>query len=68
VCYRSNHHAKNLRNPKFITIGVITHELNSSFIQAVLAGIEKVTANAGFDLLIAHSAESYEKEVALSTT
>lgn len=31
---------------------------------SVLAGIEKVTTEAGYDILIAHSSESYLKEVA----
>jgi Transcriptional regulators len=43
---------------------VIVHELNSNFITSVLAGIEKVTTEAGYDLIIAHSSESYEKEAA----
>jgi LacI family transcriptional regulator len=62
--YRHNTFASNLRKQKTNTIGVIVHELNSTFITSVLAGIEKVTAEAGFDLLIAHSSESYKKEVA----
>jgi LacI family transcriptional regulator len=38
--------------------------LNSNFITSVLAGIEKVTTEAGYDLIIAHSSESFEKEAA----
>jgi len=38
--------------------------LNSNFITSVLAGIEKVTTEAGYDLIIAHSSESYTKEAA----
>ncbi len=62
--YRSNHFARNLRQQKTGTIGVIVHELNSNFITSVLAGIEKVTTEAGYDLIIAHSSESYKKEAA----
>jgi LacI family transcriptional regulator len=62
--YRTNHFARNLRNQKTNTIGVIVHELNSNFITSVLAGIEKVTAEAGYDLIIAHSSESFCKEIA----
>jgi len=40
--------------------------LNSNFITSVLRGIEKVTAENGYDLLIAHSSESFEKEAANS--
>jgi len=62
--YRSNHFARNLRQQTTNTIGIIIHELNSNFITAVLAGVEKVTTEAGYDLIIAHSSESYEKEAA----
>jgi LacI family transcriptional regulator len=62
--YRTNHFARNLRRQHTKTIGVIVHELNSNFITSVLAGIEKVTTEAGYDIIIAHSSESYEKEVA----
>lgn len=62
--YRSNLFARNLRQKSTNTIGVIVHELNSTFITSVLAGIEKITTEAGYDLIIAHSSESYTKEAA----
>ena len=62
--YRTNHYAKNLRQQQSMTIGVLVHELNSNFITSVLAGIEKVTTEAGYDLIIAHSSESFDKEKA----
>ena len=62
--YRSNHFARNLRQQQTKTIGVIVHELNSTFITSVLAGIEKVATEAGYDLIIAHSSESFVKEAA----
>jgi len=62
--YRHNTFASNLRKQKTNTIGLIVHELNSNFITSVLAGIEKVTTEAGYDLIIAHSSESFEKETA----
>ncbi len=61
--YRSNNFASNLRKQKTQTIGVLLHELHSHFIVSVLAGIEKVTTEAGYDILIAHSSESGAKEV-----
>ncbi|MEO7046987.1 MAG: LacI family DNA-binding transcriptional regulator [Ferruginibacter sp.] len=64
--YRHNNFASSLRKQKTNTIGVIVHELNSNFITSVLAGIERVTAENGYDLLIAHSSESFEKEAANS--
>ncbi|MBK6938503.1 MAG: LacI family DNA-binding transcriptional regulator [Chitinophagaceae bacterium] len=65
--YRHNNFASNLRRQKSHTIGVLLHELNSNFITSVLSGIEAVTTEAGYDILIAHSGESYEKEVANAT-
>lgn len=62
--YRTNHFARNLRLQQTKTIGVLVHELNSNFITSVLAGIEKVTAEEGYDIIIAHSSESYAKETA----
>jgi LacI family transcriptional regulator len=62
--YRTNHFASNLRRQKTNTIGIIVHELNSNFITSVLAGIEEITTEAGYDLIIAHSSESCLKEAA----
>ena len=62
--YRSNHFARNLRQKQTKTIGVIVHELNSNFITSVLGGIEKITTEAGYDLIITHSSESSVKEAA----
>ena len=62
--YRTNHYAQNLRRQQTNTIGVIVHELKSTFITSVLAGIEKVATEAGYDLIITHSSESYLKEAA----
>lgn len=62
--YRHNSFASSLRKQKSHTIGIIVHELNSNFITSVLAGIEKVSTEAGYDLIIAHSSESSKKESA----
>src|SRR5450432_4484815 len=62
--YRSNHFASNLRKQKTNTIGFMVHELHSNFINSVLSGVEMITAVAGYDLLIAHSSDSYKKEAA----
>jgi LacI family transcriptional regulator len=62
--YRTNHFARNLRQQRTKTIGVLFHELNSNFITSVLAGIEKVTNEEGYDIIITHSSESYVKETA----
>ena len=62
--YRSNHFAKNLRSQETNTIGFMVHELQSNFINSVLTGVEKITTDAGYDLIITHSSESYIKEAA----
>jgi LacI family transcriptional regulator len=62
--YRSNHYASMLRKQKTNIIGFMVHELQSNFINSVLTGVEKVTTEAGYDLIIAHSSESFEKEIA----
>ncbi len=61
--YRNNNFAKNLRNQNSHTIGVIIHELVSSFTNSVLGGIEKITTEAGYDIIIAHSSEKMAKEI-----
>jgi LacI family transcriptional regulator len=62
--YQYNTFARNLRMKSTNTIGFLVHELNSNFITSVLAGVEKITTKAGYDLIIAHSSESYSKEAA----
>lgn len=62
--YRHNTFASSLRKQKTNTVGIIVHELKSNFITSVLSGIEKVTSEAGYDLIIAHSSESFKKEEA----
>jgi len=61
--YRVNAFAKNIRTGKTKTIGVVVHELRSNFMTSVLAGIEKVASDNGYDIVIAHSSENKEKEV-----
>lgn len=62
--YQQNNFASSLRKQKSNTIGVIIHELKSNFTTSVLAGIEKITTEAGYDLIIAHSSENVKKEIA----
>jgi LacI family transcriptional regulator len=61
--YRSNHFARNLRNQKTHMIGVIIPRVNSYFMSTVIAGIEKVTNEAGYNLIISQSSESVHKEI-----
>lgn len=62
--YRANPYARNLRTGATHTIGFMIHELKSTFSTSVLWGVEKIVNAAGYDLLIAHSSESYDKEIA----
>jgi len=62
--YRHNSFASNLRKQKTNTIGVIVPKLNSFFITTVLTGIEKIATASGYDILIANSSETLEKEAA----
>lgn len=62
--YRQNLFASSLRLKKTHTIGVILHELNTYFITSVLAGIERIVTEAKYNLIIVHSAENAEIEVA----
>jgi LacI family transcriptional regulator len=62
--YRHNNFASSLRKQKSHTIGILVHELNSHFMTSVLAGIEQISTEAGYDLIIAHSSEKYSKEAA----
>ncbi len=66
--YRSNHFARNLRNQKTNTIGVIANRLNSYFMSTVIAGIEKTLNEDEYNLIITQSAELFKKEIAAAKT
>lgn len=66
--YRSNTFASNLRKNRTDTIGVIVPRLNSSFMSDVIAGIEKVANEAGYNLIISQSLEQAGKEVINAAT
>ncbi len=68
IGYRSNTFASNLRKQHTNTIGVIVPKLNSHFVSAVLAGIEKVANGAGYNLIISQSLETARKEAANAAT
>ncbi|MCM4170709.1 LacI family transcriptional regulator [Arenibacter sp. TNZ] len=61
--YKTNKFAVNLSQQKSNTIGVIVPKLNSIFMSTVLAGIEKIANEAGYNLIISQSLESMEKEI-----
>lgn len=68
IGYRSNHFARNLRNRKTNTIGVIVPRLNSYFMASVIAGIENVANELGYTLIISQSSESVAQEAASAAT
>lgn len=66
--YRSNNFARNLRKQTTNTIGVIVPRLNSYFMSTVIAGMEKVANDEGYNLIITQSSESATKEIASART
>jgi len=60
--YRANFHARTLRSHRTNTIGLLVPELHSDFIVSVLAGIERVLAAAGYNLIVANSMDSHHIE------
>ncbi len=61
--YRTNKFAANLSTQQSNTIGVIVPRLNSYFMSTVLAGIEQVANEIGYNLIISQSIESEQKEI-----
>jgi LacI family transcriptional regulator len=68
IGYRQNHFARNLRNQKTDTIGVIVPRLNSHFMSSVIAGIEHIANKEGYNLVISQSSEISTKEAASAKT
>lgn len=61
--YQPNSIASSLRTGKGNTIGVIIPRISRHFFSTVIGGIEEVANQAGYNVLICQSHESYEKEV-----
>ena len=66
--YRHNKFASNLRQKRTNTIGVVVPKLNSYFMASVLSGIEKITSENGYGLIITQSQESWKKEIVCIST
>lgn len=60
--YQPNHLASALRKGKSNLVGVIIPKTNSHFFSSVLEKIEDVLHQAGYNIIITQSNESYEKE------
>lgn len=61
--YQPNIVALNLRQKKTNTIGVIIPEIVHFFFSTIISGIEDVAYQAGYNVIIAQSNESYQREV-----
>lgn len=68
IGYRQNHFARNLRNQKTNTIGLIVGKLNSYFQATVISGIENIANSHGYNLIISQSSEQGTKEAANAKT
>lgn len=60
--YKPNQNAISLIQGKNKTIGVLLPEITTSFFSYVIAGIEEVAINSGYQVLFTQSGESIEKE------
>ena len=61
--YRPNNIALSLKNKKTKTIGLIIPEIVHNFFAKVISGIEHVAKLKGYNVLIAVTNESFDKEV-----
>lgn len=66
--YRRNKFASSLRKKSTETIGVVVPKLNSYFMATAIAGMEKITNQLGYGLIISQSQESGRQEVACVST
>lgn len=61
--YRPNQAAKSLQNKSSYQIGVIVPEIRNPFFSTVISGIEEITYEAGYSILVCQSVESYAREL-----
>lgn len=61
--YRPNNFASSLRLKHTNTLGLLVPRLNSYFMSTVIAGIEKITNENGFGLIISTSQETEKQEI-----
>ncbi len=61
--YKRNTLASNLRMGQTKTIGVVVPRINQNFFSNVIAGIEDITYQKGYNLIICQSDEQHQKEV-----
>ena len=61
--YQPNSVALSLRKSKTNTIGVVVPQIVHHFFSTVISGIEDVANEAGYQVMVCHSGESYDREV-----
>jgi LacI family transcriptional regulator len=61
--YQRNKFASNLRQKRTNTLGVVVPRLNSYFMATVIAGMEKITNQQDYNLIISQSQELLKSEV-----
>jgi LacI family transcriptional regulator len=66
--YQQNKFASSLRKRRTDTIGVVVPKLNSFFMATVIAGVEKITNQHGYGLIISQSQESVKQEISCVST
>lgn len=64
--YKPNAIALSLRSRKSNTIALVVPEIIHHFFSSVISGIEDVAQEAGYNVMIFQSNESYEREVAIA--
>lgn len=60
--YTPNHIAKSLVSRKTETIGVVIPEISHAFFPEVVRGIEEVTYQSNYQLILTNAAEEFERE------
>lgn len=66
--YQQNKFASSLRKRSTETIGVVVPKLNSYFMATVIAGMEEITNQNGYGLIISQSQEAGKKETGCVST
>jgi LacI family repressor for deo operon, udp, cdd, tsx, nupC, and nupG len=66
--YKRNVLASNLRKGHTKTIGIVVPRINQNFFSNVIAGIEEMTYQKGYNLIICQSNENHEKEISCINT
>ncbi|MEQ9287983.1 MAG: LacI family DNA-binding transcriptional regulator [Cyclobacteriaceae bacterium] len=66
--YQPNALASNLRKSRSNTIGVVVPRISRHFFSSVIAGIDEITYQAGYNVLICQSLDEFEREKKLVKT